>query len=127
MKKALFTFVSALALPVVALAQEFNPDYINGVLDSGTNWLSLSITILMAVMTLWFLWSVFKFIAEKDPKEMPNRRKQMINGLIGLFVAVGVWGIIELATNVFDINTSQDVDIVCPPGYVPDGGICVID
>ena len=119
MKKVIVSFFSFLAAPfVVAQAQEFDPGYIDSIVESGQGWLGIAVSILMVLMTIWFLWSVFKFIAEKDPKEMPNRRKQMVNGLIGLFVAVAVWGIIRIATNVFDVDTSDSFDITCPPGYV---------
>lgn len=120
MKKALFAFVSTLALPVIALAQNFNPRYIDDVVRVGKGWLGTAVTVLMILMTLWFLWSVFKFIGEKDAAKMKDRKKQMINGLIGLFIAVAVWGIIKLASNIFGFTSTTNTApaIACPPGYI---------
>jgi len=69
-------------------------------------------------MTLWFLWAVFKFIGEKDPTKMKDRKKQVMNGLIGLFIAVAVWGIIRLAQNVFGLDGLNNApNPTCAPGY----------
>ncbi len=118
MKTAIFAFFGILAAPVTtALAQEFNPDYVDSIVASGQSWLGIAVSVLMILMTLWFLWAVFNFIREKDAAKMKDRRKQMVNGLIGLFVAVAVWGIIRIATDVFDVDTTESFDITCPPGY----------
>ncbi len=121
MKHALFAFFSFLAgSAAVALAQG-TPDftYTNRVINQGSAYLTTAITILMVLMTVWFLITVFNFIREKDPVKIKDRRKQMINGLIGLFVAVAVWGIIAIARNVTGTNNSQTPNITCPPGYTP--------
>lgn len=126
MKKALFTFFSVLAVPVLTLAQDFR--YTDKVINKGHTYLISAVTILMVLMTVWFLISVFNFIREKDPGKMKERRTQMINGLIGLFVAVAVWGIIRIAQNIVGVDTGNNgsVNITCPPGYIAIGGKCEI-
>lgn len=129
MKKAIFSFsaLSALLVPALALAQNFN--YVDGIISQGESWLQDAITVIMVLMTLWFLISVFRFIANKDSSKTAELRQVMINGLIGLFVAVGVWGIIHLAGSLTGINTrnpDQQITITCPPGQQPVGGVCEI-
>ncbi len=118
MKK--FTFlslgISAVLAPALALAQQFG--YVNNFITQGRSWLITAVTVMMVLMTLWFLWAVFKFIGAKEPADIATRRKQMINGMIGLFVAVGVWGIIKIAQNFFGIQGNDPAPYVtCPPGY----------
>ncbi len=118
MKKFIFSIPGVLALlvPAVASAQQFN--YVNNFISQGRSWLITAVTVIMVLMTIWFLIAVFNFIREKDPTKMKDRRRQMINGLIGLFVAVGVWGIIRIAQTFFDINPNQQApSVTCPPGY----------
>lgn len=125
-KSALF----ALALPVLSAipvmvvnAQNFT--YVNNWLNQALYWLRLSITVLMIAMTLFFLISVFRFIAEKDPKESEVKKKTMINGIIGLFVAVAVWGLIRIAGEVIGVDTEnvkQTPGVTCPPGMTYDRG-----
>jgi hypothetical protein len=115
MKKTIIIFAALAVLPAVALAQDFR--YVDQVVGRGQYYLGVAVTVLMILMTLWFLWTVFKFIGTKDSKERVERRKQMIAGLIGLFIAVGVWGIIRIATKVSGVNTDESFNITCPPGY----------
>ncbi len=122
----LTAFGMALAVPVLALAQTWptgstgTPDtsYVDGWLNKGMQWLSQAITVVMVLMTLWFLINVFRYVMEKDAGKLAEKRKVMFNGLIGLFVAVSVWGIIKIAGNVFGTNNSQTPNLVCPPGTV---------
>ncbi len=118
MKYVLFALLGAFGGFVsVASAQNFS--YPNRVIQQGSSYLNTAITILMVLMTLWFLISVFNFIREKDPAKMKDRKKQVINGVIGLFVAVAVWGIIGIIRNVTGTNTNTTPQITCPPGYRP--------
>jgi hypothetical protein len=130
MKKAVFNFsaLTALLLPAVAFAQSFT--YVNTWLNQGIYWLRLSITIITILMTVFFLYNVLRFIINKDPAKSADLRKIMINGLIGLFVSVAVWGIIGLAGNITGVSTDGSNDgapgITCPPGltYNSSTGVC---
>ncbi len=122
---SLSAFAATLLVPALALAQNF--DYANKWIDQGLKWLRLSITIIMIVMTLYFLLGVFRYISEKDPTKLKDRRTVVINGLIGLFIAVSVWGIIRLAgTTLGTSSQNGSVDIACPPGlkFNPTTGVC---
>jgi len=108
-------------VPALALAQNFT--YVNNWLNQGIYWLRLAITIFMFLMTFFFLFTGFQFISSKDANKQKDARSRMIQGMIGLFVAVAVWGIIRIAGNVLGINTadpnaSRPVGITCPPGLV---------
>ncbi len=123
-KSALISFSTALLVPMFAFAQNFN--YVTNVINTGELWLNKAITIIMVLMTLWFLISVFRYIAEKDPGKLADRRKVMLNGLIGLFVAVSVWGIIKIAGSIVGTDgQNTPVQITCPPGTTPYGGRCL--
>ncbi len=125
LKSTIASIGMAFAVPALALAQVTWPtsttgtsdtSYVDNWISKATGWLSQSITIIMILMTLWFLINVFRYIAEKDPGKLAEKRKVMLNGLIGLFIAVSVWGIIKIAGNVFGTNNSQAPALVCPPG-----------
>lgn len=116
---------AAILFPAVAFAQNFT--YVNNWLNFGASWLRVGITIVMILMTLYFLISVFRFISNKDAAKAAEKRQLMINGMIGLFVAVAVWGIIKLAASIFGVSTTDQVggqvdNIACPPGYHYNGG-----
>jgi hypothetical protein len=125
MKKAIFiSFGSLVAVlvPAMALAQAqvqsvINPIYTDSVIRTGRGYLGIAVSVLMVLMTLWFLWAVFKYIGEKDPKARLERRGQVVAGLIGLFIAVGVWGILKIATQTAGVSTDASFGTTCPPGY----------
>ncbi len=120
----LAAFGMALAVPALALAQTWptsttgtaDTTYVDTWLNKGLQWLSQAITVVMVLMTLWFLINVFRYVMEKDAGKLAEKRKVMFNGLIGLFIAVSVWGIIRIAGNVFGTNNAATPNLVCPPG-----------
>lgn len=120
------SFALGLLVPIAAFAQNFQ--YVDDWVDKGTEWLSSAITIIMVLLTVWFLISVFRYIAEKDPGKLKEKRQVMLNSLIGLFVAVSVWGIIRIAGRVFGTqNQNTPVQIVCPPGSRLIAGRCEVN
>jgi cellobiose-specific phosphotransferase system component IIC len=125
-KSTLFISSSAVALvaPVIALAQQPNFFYVQSWFSNIKYFASQAVNIAMIALTLWFIVSVIRYVAVKEPKDIPDRRKTMINSLIGLFVAVSVWGIIRLAGGVLGTTNITD-QIVCPPGTVNFNGKCI--
>ncbi len=124
--KKIFTVstLSALLLPAFAFAQDFT--YVNSWLTEGLTLLRLAITVITILMTVYFLYNVLRFIMNKDPAKSADLRKIMINGLIGLFISVAVWGIIGLASRVTGVNNNASPNITCPPGldYNTTTGTC---
>jgi cytochrome c biogenesis protein CcdA len=128
-----FSFgLASLLVPVMTFAQTPQFGYVNRWVDQIQYYLRVAITIVMIAMTLWFLVSVFQFIAAKDATKQAEKKKQMINGLIGLFVAVAVWGIIRIAGRILGVDTQgtggdAPIGITCPPGYFYDdiSGTCI--
>jgi hypothetical protein len=61
-----------------------------------------------------------------DAGKTAELKGAMIRGLIGLFISVAVWGIIDLASNITGVTTGNNpqTTITCPPGLVARGGIC---
>ena len=123
MKKVLLTFIGSFMVPALALAQDFT--YTNNVVRQAGSYLVTAVTFLMVLLTVWFLITVFNFIRAKEAEDVKKAKKQMINGLIGLFIAVAVWGIIRIAQNVTGTDyRSGSPNITCPPGYTPVAGVC---
>ena len=120
MKKT-FALISGLGttlLPLAAFAQaDPDPSYINGWIDQASEWLNIALTVIMVLMTFYFLVQVFRYIASDDAKKA-ERKNAMIRGLVGLFVAVSVWGIVKIAQNVFGTGGVNTVNPTCPPGMV---------
>ena len=62
--------------------------------------------LLMALAAVYFLYGVYEFIANFDSEEKRAAgRQHMLWGVIGLFIIVSVFGIINLIYKTFDIPT----------------------
>jgi ABC-type phosphate transport system permease subunit len=70
------------------------------------------ILLLMAVAVLVFFWGVFEFISKSDSDEAREKGKRnMLWGIVGLFIMVAVFGIIQIILGTFGITP--------PPGVLP--------
>lgn len=65
------------------------------------------VPLVFAIAFIVFIWGVFSyFIAGKqDEKAQEKGRNLMLYGLIGFFVMVSVWGVINLLVGTFELNT----------------------
>ncbi|HEY4505851.1 MAG TPA: pilin [Candidatus Paceibacterota bacterium] len=87
-------------------------DLINKILGYLAPIVPLILTLTMVV----FIWGLAQFIlASGDEKKIESGKKLMIWGIIGFFVAVSIWGIVEVFTNTFfpnasDLNRTVDVN-----------------
>ena len=122
MKKIVMS-LSALALmivPATVLAQLPNFTYADSWINKALEISQRGITFLMVVATLYFLWSVIQFIMDKGakPEDTKAKRKAMGNGIIGLFVMVGIWGIIRILSSTLGVGggSLNPAQVPCPPG-----------
>lgn len=110
MKKALTLAtgtLTAFALPLVSLAAinniagagSFIIDTINGVL----------VPVLFAIAFIVFLWGAFTtFIVGAGSEEVKEKGKNlMLYGLIGFFVMVSIWGLVNILTGSVSLNAGQ--------------------
>ncbi|MBI2025575.1 hypothetical protein HYT04_02205 [Candidatus Kaiserbacteria bacterium] len=122
MKKALALTsgtVAALALPLVAFAQ------LNNLSDAGTfviNFINnVLVPVLFAVAFIVFLYGAFKtFIVGANSEEVKEQGKNlMLWGLIGFFVMVSIWGLVNILTGTIRFGNTA------APATVPTSGVQV--
>lgn len=131
-KTVLFTIATtALVIGVAVFADAQNFLYVDNWLKKLLYWFQLSITVLMIAMTLFFLVRVFQLIRAKDSKEQTDARNAVFQAMLGLFLAVAVWGIIRIAGGLIGVdvdNQTNTPNVTCPPGmtFSRSAGICVV-
>lgn len=124
------TFLATLVMfPSIAFAQRA-PDtrQIDFYIAKLFEYARMGITFLMVIATLWFIWTVIKFMTTADAGERAERRSQMIAGLIGLTVIICMWGIVYFIGNTLGISGgAAPGGLPCPPGTRPVGpsGSCI--
>ena len=123
MKKVLALTTGTLAvfaLPLVSLAA------INNVSDAGSFIINtinnVLVPVLFAVAFIVFLWGAFDtFILGRNSEEVNEKGKNlMLWGLIGFFVMVSIWGLVNILTGTVSFGNNTGVT-----GGTPTAGVQV--
>lgn len=75
----------------------------------------LIIPLLIAIALVYFIVGVIKYItAGADETKRTEARNTMLYGIIGLFVIVAVWGLVDVIARTFDVDTggSQSLPVI---------------
>jgi hypothetical protein len=123
MKKALalsIGTIAALALPLVTFAAVNNLADLGQFIINVIN--NILVPVLFAVAFIVFLWGVFKtFILGASDEEAKEAGKNlMLWGLIGFFVMISIWGLVNILTNTVNFG-----DKAGPQGGTPTSGVQV--
>lgn len=118
MKKALALTtgtLAAFALPLVSFAA------INSLPSLGTFIINtinnVIVPVLFALAFIVFLWGAFQtFIVGANSDDAKEKGKNlMLWGLVGFFVMVSIWGLVNILTGTFDLNNSAPTQPITPP------------
>lgn len=66
------------------------------------------VPIIFAIAFIVFIWGIFQFFiaGKQDPETRDKGKSLMFWGLIGFFVMVSVWGLVNILVNSLDLNTN---------------------
>jgi hypothetical protein len=106
--KVLSTLV-LVTLPVLGYAQAPKTETLFDFFNNGTADISTRLTKLALIFILaFFIFGVLKYVNAGDSADKRGEGvKVIIHGLIALFVAVSIWGIVSLLLNTFGITPEQ--------------------
>lgn len=114
--KKTLPYIAILTLPFLAFAQAV-PGRAGTIVDNVRNLLNAIIPILLIIGTIVFLWGVIMFLtAGADEEKRASARSLMIYGLVGLFVMVAVWGIVNVLVG---FTGTGGTGIPTSPGGLP--------
>lgn len=72
------------------------------------------ITLIVSGAVVVFLWGVFKFI-KSEGKEKEAGKEMMVWGIVGIFVMVSVWGLVNILRGTFNLdNTQVEINNILP-------------
>lgn len=96
--KYLIALLSLLAVPVGARASSYvGATRLQDIINGAIGVLNSAVPLFIGIAVLVFIYGVIKFVLRApDTKERENGRQFMIWGIVGLFVIVSVWGIVNL-------------------------------
>lgn len=131
MKKKLLA-LSSLVLgfsPLMALAQvttSANVTTCSGGVNTVTdvicvvgNILNKIIPVIIVLGVLYFVWGVVTYVISGDEEAKSAGRDRMIYGIIGLVVIVGMWGLVRIVSQTFNLNNSTRIQLPTVPFGLP--------
>ena len=111
MKKIIISGL-ALALPLMASAAD-----LQGILSTARSLANTIIPLFMVIAVAVFLWGIIRYITSAgDEENQKKARGYIIYGLIGIFVMIAFWGIIQVVANTFQVQTGGTIN---PPTFNP--------
>ncbi|MHB8660719.1 MAG: hypothetical protein ACYC75_02155 [Minisyncoccota bacterium] len=125
MKKALALtsgVLAAFALPLISFAAINNVSDVGSFIINTIN--NVIVPVLFSVAFIVFLWGAFwTFIVGANDEEVKTRGKNlMLWGLIGFFVMVSVWGLVNILTGTISFGNNGGVNGGPPKAGVQIGG-----
>jgi len=106
MQKFIYTS-AAFALPLLAAAQTINnlSEFGSTVIGIINNVL---VPVLFAIAFIVFIWGVFQYFiyGGHDEEAKEKGKSLMLWGLVGFFVMVSVWGLVNILVGTFQTNTA---------------------
>ncbi len=108
------TSVVVLAIPFIAQASGCTPSVNGGkdlcyiITNTIVPYINTGIYLLMAVATIMFVFYVIKyFIAPSDGAERAEAGKYVMYSLIGFFIVLSIWGLVNILVNTFGLSTTN--------------------
>lgn len=116
MKKALTItsgVIATFAVPLVSLAAINNAADVGSFIINTIN--NVLVPVLFAVAFIVFLWGAFSafILGANDEDKKGQGKNLMLWGLIGFFVMVSVWGLVNILTGTVNFGNNAGVT---PPG-----------
>ncbi len=114
MKKIIARLSTAFALPAVALAiPALASAQTIGSLQQGGQFLiniinNIAVPLLFAVAFIVFIFGIFQYfiLSRGDEEKQAKGRGLMLYGLIGFFLMVSVWGLVNILVGTFSLNSN---------------------
>lgn len=77
----------------------------DSILGEVGNALKIILPILISLAVIFFIYSLLLYIL-KEGEEKAKAKTQMIWGIVILFVMISVWGLVDILTETFNLDTS---------------------
>ena len=96
--------VIAFLTPSLAFAQAITD--VNSLTYKLTNLGNTFIQILIAFAVIWIIYNVVRYIMKDDSADRKPIGNSIMWGIVGLFVILSIWGLVNILSNTFRTNTT---------------------
>ncbi|HTK33130.1 MAG TPA: pilin [Candidatus Paceibacterota bacterium] len=113
---------------IIALVAAFAPALVSAQAITDVNTLTYKLTnigntiieILIAFAVLYIIFNVVRYImAAEDPEKRKSIGGAVLWGIVGLFVILSIWGLVNILSNTFRTNTNAPTQNFPQLNYPP--------
>lgn len=103
MKKLAYLVAGSFLLPALAFAQQVrNIQDVGGIVTNIIN--GVLVPLVFAIAFIVFIWGIFTYFIAGNEEKRKQGQEMMLYGLIGFFVMVSVWGLVNILVGTFDLQ-----------------------
>ena len=77
--------------------------------------LNAVIPLIIGLAFVVFLWGIYKYVSAASGEGKEGARETIIYGIIGLFVMLAAWGLVNVLLNTFNLDTATPTDLPVIP------------
>ena len=97
-------FLVAVLLPIGASAQ-YEISGVDGIMPFIAGIINMVFPILVSIAVFFIAWSIFVFILNAgDPEKRSQGGKRIFWGVIGVFLMLSVWGLVNILRSSIELN-----------------------
>ncbi len=117
MKKLAYAAAISAALPLSAAAASITN--LQSIVDFIKNLLNTLLPLIIAAAVVYFVYGVAMYVMSGDDDAKAAAKSKIIYGIVGLFVMVSVWGLVNILVNTFGLQNTAPVNGTNPLQNVP--------
>lgn len=102
--------IAGAAMPLLAFAQADAFSVLNVI----KNFINQATPVLVSAAVLYFIYGVVTFVIAGDADKKAEARQKVIQGIIGIFVIVSLWGIVFFIGNTLGVGPTGNVEGIIP-------------
>lgn len=117
MKKFGYALVLSAALPLSAAAASINN--LQGIVDFIKNLLNTLLPLIIAAAVVYFVYGIARYVMAGDDDAKAAAKNKIIYGIVGLFIMISVWGLVNILVNTFGLQNTAPANAGNPIDQVP--------
>lgn len=104
-----FITYASLLTPLAVFAAA---DLLSPILTNVKAALGIVVPIAITLALIYFIWQVVQYVIAADEEGKTDARKKMLYGVVGLFVIIAIWGLVNFIASYLGVDPTANPIVV---------------
>ena len=96
--------VALICAPITTFAYTQN---LNDLVHLSVGYFNQAIYLIIAIAVLVFVWNIYQYFFKADPENKKDAALYVMYSVIGFFVIISFWGLVNILSGTFKLNTNS--------------------